>query len=123
MMKQRYTAEWESVEEARDFAREEAAFVPADDFRQVTVPTLGLFFEHDHSTTPETPAIFLAALRAGSNGDVTVRVFPGGDHGGWVVDGYRMDRSRITHRLTAHLELLRDWILGLTAERDGDASG
>lgn len=111
VMKQRYFAEWESLEEAREFAAAEAGFDPADDFRQVRVPALGLFFEHDHSTTPETPHVFLRALVEGGNGDVTVRVFPRGDHGGWVVDGYRMDRSQITHRLTAHLELMRDWIL------------
>lgn len=114
VMKQRYTAEVESLAEARDYARSEAGNVPADDFRRVRVPTLGLFFEHDHSTTPETPHLFLEALVAGGNGDVTVRVFPHGDHGAWVVDGYRMDRSRITHRLTAPYELMRDWILALT---------
>lgn len=113
VMKQRYVAEWESLDEARAFAEAEAGFVPADDFRRVQVPTLGLFFEHDHSTTPETPQIFLQALRSGGNGDVTVRVFPGGDHGGWVVDGFRMDRSQITRRLTEPFEFMRDWILGL----------
>ena len=111
VMKQRYFAEWESIDEARSFASAEAVNVPADDFRQVESPALGLFFEHDHSTTPETPQVFLQALLAGGNGNVTVRVFPGADHGAWVVDGYRMDRSRITHRLTAPYELMRDWIL------------
>ncbi len=111
IMKQRYFAEWESASEAREYSAAEAIYVPANDFRRVTVPTLGLFFEHDHSTTPETPYIFLEALLEGGNGDVTVRVFPGADHGAWVVDGFRMDRSQITRRLTEPYELMRDWIL------------
>jgi pimeloyl-ACP methyl ester carboxylesterase len=115
VMKQRYSAEWESETEAREYAAAETTNVPADDFEQVIVPTLGLFFEHDHSTTLDTPHIFLEALTAGGNGDVTVRVFPGGDHGAWVVDGFRGDRSQITRRLREPYEHLRDWILAVAA--------
>ena len=44
---------------------------------------------------------------------MTGRVFPGADHGAWVVDGYRTDRSLITRRLVAPYEVLRGWIVAL----------
>ncbi len=52
VMKRRNFAEWDNLEEALEFGRGDQVRDPADDFRLVTIPTLGLFFEFDGSSPP-----------------------------------------------------------------------
>ena len=46
---------WESEADARAYAELERDNVPEEDFARVSAATLGLFFEHDESSPPETP--------------------------------------------------------------------
>src|SRR5262249_38417478 len=86
------TAAWESAEQAHSRWEDERRQVPAADFSQVRVPTLGIFFGLDESTTPESPEIFRAAMLAAHNPDFKVIELPGLDHGG-------MEVSKRTHSI------------------------
>lgn len=61
--------------------------VPQRDFAGVSAPTLGIFFESDESSPPESPSIFLRGRLRGPNDDVTVLVLPNTTHEGFVIDG------------------------------------
>ncbi len=74
------------------FASRIAAYKPADYWRQVKAPVLLLFGERDERVPPaRSSSAIIAALHAGGNDDVTLRMFPGADHtfvlptlnGGW----------------------------------------
>jgi pimeloyl-ACP methyl ester carboxylesterase len=106
----RYSVIWDSAGAPRAFAAAEQLNVPALDYQRVKVPALGLFFEFDGSTTPESPEIFLSALRRAGNSDVTVAVFPGAQHGMWLVDSYTTPFAAITRRSVDAPELVYDWI-------------
>ncbi|MFW6084968.1 MAG: hypothetical protein ACODAA_07130, partial [Gemmatimonadota bacterium] len=88
---------WKSEEEAREYAGLARDNEPEEDFARVSAPTLGLFFEHDESSPPETPWIFLRGRARGPNPDVTVRVFPNTTHEAFVVDEFPTEagQSRI----------------------------
>lgn len=93
--------EWGSALESSD---------PARDYAEVTVPTLGIFFQYDHSSPPDTPWRFQRALIAAGNGDYALRVFPGTNHGAWKVNGYRFDPEVVSGRDPAVLPALADWV-------------
>jgi hypothetical protein len=74
------------------FARRIAAYTPAAYWRQVKAPVLLLFGERDERVPPvRSSRAIVAALHAGGNRNVTLRMFPGADHtfslptpkGGW----------------------------------------
>ncbi len=79
-------------------------------YEQVTVPTLGLFFEFDHSSTPETPLIFHRALHKAGNGDYAIHVFPNTHHGGFEVESYRFDSQKLKRRPPEIFLTLIDWV-------------
>jgi len=93
--------EWGSALESSD---------PARDYAEVTVPALGIFFQYDHSSPPDTPWRFQRALIAAGNGDYTIRVFPGTNHGAWQVNGYRFDPDVISGRDPAVFPAIADWV-------------
>jgi len=103
---------WESEADARDYAELERDNVPEEDFARVSAPTLGLFFEHDESSPPETPWIFLRGRARGPNPDVTVRIFPNTTHEAFVVDEFptKAGQSRITRLELAVFAELRRWV-------------
>jgi pimeloyl-ACP methyl ester carboxylesterase len=118
VLRQRYFAEWASVEEADEFAAAEVQNYPEGDFARVLCPALGVFAEYDGSSTPDTPVTFLRGLRAAGNGNVTVRVLPGVNHGMWGVDGYRTPSTAIRLRTPLWGETIRSWILELVEPRE-----
>ena len=103
---------WESEAEARAYAERERDNVPEEDFARISAPTLGLFFEHDESSPPETPWIFLRGRARGPNPDITVRVFPNTTHEAFVVDELptAAGQSRIEHLEPAVWKELRRWV-------------
>ncbi len=110
VMKRRYVAEWESEDEAREFGLREIAHTPAEDFRAVTVPTLGVFFEFDGSTPPDSPGIFAAALAESESSSFTVIQLPGLQHGSWVVEGYADSAARFATRSQEVNDTIADWL-------------
>lgn len=84
---------------------------PAErDYETVAVPTLGLFFEFDHSSTPETPLIFHRALSRAGNGHFAIYVFPQTNHGAWEVESYRFDTRKILRRSPEVFHTLASWV-------------
>lgn len=87
------------------------ASAPAErTYEQVTVPTLGLFFEFDHSSTPDTPLLFHRALHRAGNGDYAIHVFPDTHHGGFEVESYRFDTQKLERRPPEIFLTLVDWV-------------
>jgi len=83
---------------------------PSLDVIKVKAPTLGIFYEFDHSTPPDTPSVFLNALRDSEARDISVRVFPNSTHGGWVVDSFYFDSSKITRMEPRAYYVIVDWL-------------
>ena len=77
----------------------------------MTVPTLGLFFEFDHSSSPSTPLIFHSALSHAGNGNFAIYVFPGMNHGAWEVESLRFNTREITRRAPEVFKTLVDWVV------------
>jgi pimeloyl-ACP methyl ester carboxylesterase len=111
IMKRRNFAEWESESEASDYAVGELKNVPANDFREVTVPSLGLFFEFDGSSSPESPGIFAAALSDSKASSFEVIQMPGLQHGSWVVNGYADSASRFSTRDQEVNKVIANWLV------------
>lgn len=102
---------YDSLDDACAWGTASQAHPPSRDFSQVTVPTLGLFFEWDHSSPPETPMDFHRALEAGGNADYEIIVLPGLNHGGWITPGgYRWTSGEIEGRSPEVFQILRDWV-------------
>ncbi len=77
-----------------------------------SVPTLGVFFEFDHSSAPSSPDHFYTSLRAAGNGDFAVVMIPDAHHGGFVVDGlgYRFDTSKLKKRSPLLIDTVANWV-------------
>ncbi len=73
-------ATYDSVAVTRPWWRFFASHDPLPTARQVTVPALVLHGATDRQVTAEQAETLGAAIRAGGNRDVTVRVFPGLNH-------------------------------------------
>lgn len=103
---------WESEEEAYNYAAKEQDNIKANDFRKVNIPTLGLFFEYDESSPPDTPTIFLESRLQGKNDNVTIRVFPNTSHEGFIVSWYPTNstQSEITRIEPKIFHVLQSWI-------------
>ena len=83
---------------------------PSLDVKSVKAPTLGIFYEFDHSTPPDSPSIFLNSLLLSNAKDVSVRVFPNTTHGGWVVDSYYFNTAKITKMESKACYFIIDWL-------------
>jgi len=86
---------------------------PSKDFKKVNAPTLGLFFQFDHSSTPDTPVRFLDGIIKSNAPEVTVRVFPKANHGMWTVPSYYFNSSKISGRNPEIFKFLNAWLLAL----------
>ena len=86
---------------------------PSLDIKKVNSPTLGIFYEFDHSTPPDSPTIFFNSLQESNSKDISVRVFPNATHGGWMVDSYYFDTSKITNVESKAYYFIVDWLNSL----------
>ncbi|MEX2530044.1 MAG: alpha/beta fold hydrolase [Gemmatimonadota bacterium] len=111
---------WSSEAEAREYAELERDNVPERDFAVVSAPTLGLFFEFDESSPPETPRIFLRGRMRGDDPDVTVRVFPNTTHEAFVVNEFPTAAAQggITRLAPQVFRELRSWVADRVANGD-----
>ena len=110
VMKRRNVAEWESHEEAKGYWLRERKHVPARDFGSLTVPALGIFFEFDGSTTPDSPGLFAAALAASPASSFAVVQLAGLQHGSWVVESYADSAARFSQRSQMMNAVIADWL-------------
>ena len=109
----RYTIPHDDEEQAREVGRYQSSWPPERVYGQIhSTPTLGVFFEFDHSSAPSSPGHFLRALRGAGNGDVAVQIVPDTHHGGFVLDGmgYRFDTSALTRRSPLLIDAVADWV-------------
>jgi pimeloyl-ACP methyl ester carboxylesterase len=119
-MEETFVYLWSSEAEAREYAELERENVPERIFAGVSAPTLGLFFEFDESSPPETPWNFLRGRMRGEDPDVTVRVFPNTTHEGFVVDQFptaaaQADITRLAPQIFGEL---RSWMIDRVADGD-----
>jgi len=98
------------LEDARRWGAALESSSPERAYAKVTVPALGLFFQFDHSSPPDTPWRFQRALAAAGNGDDAIRVFPDTNHGAWKVRGYRFDPAAIKGREPQVFRTLAEWV-------------
>jgi dienelactone hydrolase len=109
----RYAVPYLNAERVTEIGEQQSQWPPSRVYGQVTkVPTMGVFFEWDHSSAPSAPQNFLTALRDAGNGDVHITIVPESNHGGFIVgeDEYRFDTSRLTGRSPILVETVADWL-------------
>lgn len=88
-------------------------------FRRLSeVPALGIYFEFDQSNPPDSARRFQRALEAAGNPRVEVKIFPGVNHGDWVVDGYAFKPSEIQRRDPTVFEFVSHWIKNQVAKSE-----
>lgn len=80
--------------------------------RIAQTPTLGEFFEFDHSSAPSSPVHFQEALHSAGNGNFAIAFIPGANHGGYLVGnrGYRFDTAALTARSPLLIDTVVDWV-------------
>ncbi len=112
-LKNQFRYLWQSKEDALNRAIKEKNNIPANDFRKVTAPTLGIFFEYDESSPPESPEIFLNSRLKSENRNVTLRVFPNTTHEGFMVHGYSTKAGKVNvKKIDPQIfRFLQSWIL------------
>ena len=101
---------YDSLEDATTWGSAVASSRPDQTYEQATVPTLGLFFEFDHSSPRDTPLLFHRALSTAGNGDFAIYVFPNTNHGAWEVASYRFNTKEIRRRDPEVFTTLVDWV-------------
>lgn len=93
-------------------------------FRRISdIPSLGIYFEFDQSNPPDSPTWFRRALEAAGNSRITVKTFPGTNHGAWIVDGYAFEPAAIERRNPAVFDFVSAWIAAQVGESDDDDGG
>jgi len=105
----RKLVKWNSQEDAINIVANNS-FEPSEEVKKVTCPTLGVFYEFDHSTPPDSPYLFLKSLANSNAKDISVRVFPNTTHGGWVVYSYYFDSSFITRQESTAYYHIIEWL-------------
>jgi pimeloyl-ACP methyl ester carboxylesterase len=115
VMKRRYVAEWESEQEAHEYGEKEKLHDPSSDIQAVSVPSLGVFFEFDQSSSPASPGIFATALTNSKSPSFTVVQLPGLQHGSWVVESYADSASRFSTRSQKVNTTIINWLLGINS--------
>ncbi len=107
----RFSMYYSDLEDATTWGSAVEAAPSARDYEHVTAPTLGLFFEFDHSSPPSTPLIFHRALSHAGNGNFAIYVFPGVNHGAWEVESLCFNTREITRRAPEVFKTLVDWVV------------
>lgn len=80
-------------------------------FRRLSrVPTLGIYFEHDQSNPPDSSRRFRRAVESAGNVQVDVEIFPGVNHGAWVVSGLAFEPAEIRRREPAVFDAIAAWV-------------
>jgi len=100
---------WNSQENAIKIVANNS-FEPSEEVKKVTCPTLGVFYEFDHSTPPDSPYLFLKSLANSNAKDISIRVFSNTTHGGWVVYSYYFDSSNITRQESKAYYYIVEWL-------------
>ncbi|WP_350291487.1 alpha/beta fold hydrolase [uncultured Croceitalea sp.] len=90
--------------------QEENSFDPTDFLKDVYAPSLGIFYQYDHSTPPDSPARFIAGLTKSKSNDISARIFSNTTHGGWVVDGYYFNSKDITRMESKAFFHIIEWL-------------
>ena len=109
----RFAVPYSNPDRVTEIGERQSQWPPSRVYGQVTqVPTLGVFFEWDHSSAPSAPLNFLTALRDAGNGDVNIAIIPESNHGGFIVgeDEYRFDTNKLTGRSPILIETVADWL-------------
>ena len=109
----RYSIPFTKEEGILDIGRYQDRWPPERVYGKVSsVPTLGVFFEFDHSSAPSSPYHFHKSLSAAGNGNFAVVMIPDAHHGGFVVDGlgYRFDTSMHKRRSPLLIDTVVDWV-------------
>lgn len=109
----RYSIPFTKKEGVLEIGRYQDEWPPSRVYGQITsVPTLGVFFEFDHSSGPSSPDHFYRSLRAAGNSDFAVAMIPDANHGGFELDGmgYRFDTSKLKRRSPLLASTISDWI-------------
>jgi pimeloyl-ACP methyl ester carboxylesterase len=108
---QGFSVAWDSPDEARGYAGKEKDNVPERDLTQVTQPALGIYFQFDESSPPDSAVIFVRGLMQARNPDLTLRTLPGTSHEGWVVKDYQRAANEPPTRLAPEIfRMVADWI-------------
>ncbi len=114
----RYSIPFVHAEGVTEIGAYQSQWPPQRVYGRITsTPTLGVFFEYDHSSAPSSPLHFLHALQEAGNGSHTVAIIQDANHGGFVLDGqgYRFDTSRLTGRSPILIDTVADWVERQTA--------
>jgi pimeloyl-ACP methyl ester carboxylesterase len=104
----RFNMTYDNLEDATGWGSSVEAAPAERDFERVRVPTLGVFFEFDHSNPQDPPVIFKRAMA--NNRDAEVHIIPGANHGGWAVDGYRWSSQTIDGRIPEFYSTVANWV-------------
>ncbi len=109
----RYSIPHVRAEGVADIGAYQSQWPPERVYGRITsTPTLGVFFEYDHSSSPSSPLHFLRALQEAANGNHTVVIIPDANHGGFLLDGqgYRFNTSTLTGRSPIVIDTVADWV-------------
>ena len=109
----RYSIPFAQEQGVTDIGKYQNDWPPERVYGQVSsVPTLGIFFEFDHSSAPSSPDHFHKSLRLAGNSDFTVVIIPDAHHGGYLVNGmgYRFDTSNHKKRSPLLADTVADWV-------------
>ena len=109
----RYSIPFTEKEGVLDIGRYQTEWPPERVYGRISsVPTLGVFFEFDHSSAPSSPDHFHKSLSAAGNGNFAVVMIPDAHHGGFVVEGmgYRFDTSKHKKRSPLLIDTVADWV-------------
>lgn len=106
-----YTVVWTSPEDAAAYAERKRDNVPENDLMAVAQPALGIYFEFDESSPPESAEIFVRGLTRGSNADYLLRLIPNTSHEAWIVPGYQRRNDEPPTRLSPTVfHLVAEWV-------------
>ena len=117
----RYSIPFTDKKNVLDIGRNQAEWPPQRVYGQITtVPTLGVFFEYDHSSAPSTPYHFHQSLRYAGNGNTDIVLIPDANHGGFVLNGmgYRFDTAKLTGRSPLLIDSVADWVERQVRQRE-----
>lgn len=108
-LKKRKYIEWKSKKKAKQ-GLELNMNEPIKDLMTVNCPSLGVFYQHDHSTPPNSPLLFVKGLSSSNAKDITIRIFPNTTHGGWVVDNPYYNSLEITRQESEAYYFIIGWL-------------
>ncbi|MBD3298944.1 MAG: prolyl oligopeptidase family serine peptidase [candidate division Zixibacteria bacterium] len=109
----RYSIPYTREDGVREIGRYQAEWPPERVYGRIAaVPTLGVFFEFDHSSSPSSPGHFHQSLHSAGNGNYAIAIIPDTHHGGFVLNGqgYRFDTSTLRRRSPLLIDTVIEWV-------------